>query len=66
MNRKEFFKTGGRILLLSGITASAGYLIANKKVTTDCRISPACKSCGIYTDCINPETKKERENSVGV
>ena len=33
MNRKDFFKTAGRFLLLGGITASAGYLIVNNKET---------------------------------
>jgi hypothetical protein len=60
MNRKEFFKTGGRLLLLGGITASAGYLLVNKKVTAACSVSPTCKNCGIYSDCVNPEVKIER------
>ena len=61
MNRKEFFKTGGRILLLGGLTTSAGYLVVNKKVSASCVISPACNNCAIYTDCISPEVKTERE-----
>ncbi|MEZ5105293.1 MAG: hypothetical protein R2757_12415 [Draconibacterium sp.] len=63
MNRKEFFIAGGRLLLLGGITASAGYLIVNNKVSTDCSESPACNSCGIAANCTNPEVKKEREKN---
>jgi hypothetical protein len=61
MNRKEFFKTGGRIILLGGLTASVGYLVVNKKVSASCTISSKCNSCGIYSDCVNPEVKTERE-----
>jgi len=61
MNRKEFFKTGGRIILLGGLAASTGYLVVNKKVSASCSVSHACNSCGISANCINPETKKERE-----
>jgi len=61
MNRKEFFKTGGRLLLLGGLTASTGYLFINRKVSADCTVSPACNSCGIYSDCVNPAVKTGRE-----
>ena len=60
MNRKEFLKTTGRYFLLGGITASAGYLVVNKKVTASCSVSPTCKNCGKLTDCENPEVKEER------
>ncbi|MCG6185785.1 hypothetical protein [Maribellus maritimus] len=61
MNRKEFFKTGGRLFLLGGIAVSTGYLVVNKKVSLNCSVSSTCKSCGIYSDCVNPEVKTERE-----
>ncbi len=61
MNRKEFFKTGGRFLILGGLAASVGYLIVNKKVSASCTVSPTCNNCGIYTDCVSPEVKTERE-----
>ena len=64
MNRKDFFKTGGRLLLLGGISASTTYLFVNKKVTAACSVSPSCKNCGIYSECVNPEVKTERENSL--
>ncbi len=60
MNRKEFFRTAGRFFLLGGITASAGYLVVNKKVTASCSVSSACGDCGKLTDCENPEVKEER------
>lgn len=60
MNRKEFFKTAGRFFLLGGITASAGYLVVNKKVTANCSVSPTCKNCGKLSACENPEVKEER------
>jgi hypothetical protein len=61
MDRKEFFKTSGRLLILGGIAASAGYLVINKKVTATCSVSPTCKNCGIYSDCVEPDIKKERD-----
>jgi hypothetical protein len=61
MNRKEFFKTTGRLLILSGITASAGYLFLNKKVSASCSVSPTCKNCGKVSKCENPEVKEARD-----
>jgi hypothetical protein len=61
MNRKEFFKTTGRLLILSGITASAGYLFLNKKVSASCSVSPTCKNCGKVSNCENPEVKEARD-----
>ena len=63
MNRKEFFKTRGRLVMLGGITASAGYLVVNKKVSLNCDVSSTCKNCGIYSDCVNPDVKTEREQN---
>jgi hypothetical protein len=60
MNRKEFFKTTGRLLILGGITTSVGYLVVNKKVTASCSVSPTCNSCGKFSDCENPDVKEER------
>lgn len=60
MNRKEFFNTAGRLLILGGIATSAGYLVVNNKVTASCSVSPTCNSCGKVSNCVNPETKKER------
>ena len=60
MNRKEFFKTTGRLLILGGITTSVGYLVVNKKVTASCSVSPTCNTCGKFSNCENPAIKQER------
>ncbi|MCY1720895.1 hypothetical protein OU798_11100 [Prolixibacteraceae bacterium Z1-6] len=61
MNRKEFIKTSGRLLILVGIAASAGYLVVNHKVSASCSVSPTCKNCGKATNCVNPEAKEVRD-----
>jgi hypothetical protein len=61
MDRKEFFKTSGRLLILGGIVSSAGYLLINKKVSANCSVSPTCKNCGKVSNCENPEVKEERD-----
>jgi hypothetical protein len=74
MDRKEFFKTTGRFLILGGMATSAGYLLVNKKVSANCSVSPTCKNCGKVSNCENPEVKLERgetieeakENAAGV
>jgi hypothetical protein len=60
MNRKDFFKTAGRIFILGGISASTGYLVLNNKVTASCSVSPTCKSCSKFSKCENPAVKKAR------
>jgi hypothetical protein len=62
MNRKEFFTTAGRLLILGGITASAGYLVVNNKVTASCSVSPTCKSCGKFSKCELPQAKEANNN----
>ncbi len=47
-------------MLLGGITASAGYLVVNKKVSAACSVSPTCKNCGKVSACVNPEVNQER------
>lgn len=55
MERKDFLKTVGRLLLLGGITASTGYLILNKKVSAACSVSPTCTICGEFQKCKLPQ-----------
>jgi hypothetical protein len=62
MNRKEFFTSAGRLLILGGITASAGYLVVNNKVTANCSVSPTCKSCGKFSKCELPQAKEANNN----
>lgn len=61
MNRKDFFNTAGRLLILGGITASAGYLIVNKKVSANCTESSACSNCGKFAKCELPQSKETKE-----
>jgi hypothetical protein len=61
MNRKDFFNTAGRLLILGGISASAGYLVLNNKVTTNCSVSPTCKSCGKFSKCELPQAKEIKD-----
>ncbi|MBT3382683.1 MAG: hypothetical protein HN778_06515 [Prolixibacteraceae bacterium] len=58
MNRKEFFKTSMRLLILGGITTSAGYLILNKKVTANCSVSPTCENCDKFSKCGLPQAEE--------
>jgi hypothetical protein len=58
MNRKNFFTTAGRFLLLGGLAASAGYLVVNKKVSATCTESPTCKTCGKFAKCELPQAKE--------
>lgn len=61
MNRKDFILTGGRIIILGGIAASAGYLIVKKKIDTTCSVSSACEKCSRLSDCDLPQTKEVRD-----
>jgi len=58
MNRKDFFRTSGRFLILGGITASAGYLVLNNKVTANCSVSPTCNNCGKFSKCDLPQAQE--------
>lgn len=62
MNRKEFLKTGGRILILSGMAATTGYLVVNQKVDTSCSVSPACQKCGQFAKCELPQAVETKKN----
>jgi hypothetical protein len=62
MNRKEFFTSAGRLLILGGITASAGYLVLNKKVSALCTVSPTCNSCGKFSKCDLPQANETNRN----
>jgi len=60
MKRKDFLKTAGRLLILGGITSSAGYLLVNKKVSATCSVSPTCENCGKFTKCELPQAEEEK------
>jgi hypothetical protein len=61
MNRKNFFNTAGRLLILGGITAFAGYLVLNNKVTANCSVSQSCKSCGKFSKCELQQAKEVKD-----
>ena len=58
MKRKEFLTTTGRLLLLGGLVATAGYLTSNKKVSAVCTVSTGCKNCGKFSNCKLPQAKE--------
>lgn len=50
--------------MLGSLAATSAYLVANKKVTAVCSISPTCKNCGKFELCDLPqaeETKNGKE-----
>ncbi|SHF68922.1 hypothetical protein SAMN05444274_107195 [Mariniphaga anaerophila] len=61
MDRKEFLKTGGRILILGGMAATTGYLVVRKKVDATCSVSPACQRCGKFAKCELPQAKEVKD-----
>lgn len=62
MNRKEFIKTGGRFLILGGMAATTGYLVANQKVDTTCSVSLICQKCGQFSECQLPQAIETRQD----
>lgn len=65
MNRKEFLKTTGRILILGGMAATTGYLVVNQKVDVTCSLSPACQKCGEFSVCELPQAAEVKQNNDG-
>ena len=64
MNRKDFFKQGGRRIILSGIGLFGAYLAYNQKIVRSdtCSVAPQCKNCGKYAQCILPQANNERKD----
>lgn len=62
MNRKEFIKTGGRILLLGGFAIFSGYLFVTKRIskTKVCPINDNCSNCNKFTACELPQATKTK------
>lgn len=61
MDRKEFLKTGGRLMLLGGIAASTGYLFLNNRVDAKCTVSSTCVNCGKFSKCELPQVKEVKD-----
>jgi len=61
MKRREFFKQGGRWVILSGIGLMTAFLAANHKIVNaeECAVSTVCKSCGKFSRCELPQAKKQ-------
>ena len=64
MNRKDFFKQGMRLAILSGIGLLSTILIVEKREVSpeNCSISTLCKNCGKYSQCDLPQANKEKKN----
>jgi len=64
MNRKDFFKQGGRLAILSGIGIMSAILAYNQKIETpeNCSVAPQCKYCGKFNQCTLPQADKEKKN----
>ena len=64
MNRKDFFKQGGRWVILSGIGMFSAFLAFHQKIVTpeNCSVAPQCKNCGKFAQCELPKANKERKN----
>lgn len=64
MNRKDFFKRGGRWAILSGFGLLGTLLIFEQKIVLpqNCSVAPLCKNCGKYAQCELPQANKERQH----
>jgi hypothetical protein len=64
MNRKEFFRQGGRWVILSGIGLLSAFLTYNQKVVPaeNCTATPLCKNCGKFTQCELPQANRYRKD----
>ncbi len=64
MNRKDFFKNGGRWAILSGIGLLSAFLAYNQKIVTpeNCSVASQYKNCSKYAQCELPQANKERKN----
>jgi hypothetical protein len=53
MDRRNFFRKSGRLLLLGGMAGAAAYLVANGQVqkTGTCGISDRCGGCKKLASC---------------
>ncbi len=62
MNRKDFFKQGGRWAILSGFGLIGAFLSYQRKIVIpeNCLVSPLCKNCGKFAQCELPQANKEK------
>ena len=64
MNRKDFFRKGGRLIILTGIGLLSAFLAYDQKIETpeNCTVAPQCKGCGKLSQCTLPQADKVRNN----
>jgi hypothetical protein len=64
MNRKDFFRYGGRFAILAGLGMLSGFLAYNQKIVTpeNCSVTPQCKTCGKYAQCELIQKDKDRKD----
>jgi hypothetical protein len=63
MERREFFRKGGRLLLLSGMAAGSAYLVINGQVEKSgfCKVASHCKGCSKLTGCVEEQAAGYRQ-----
>ena len=63
MNRKDFFRKGGRLAILTGIGILSAFLAYDQKIETpeNCTAAPQCKGCGKLSQCTLPQADKIRD-----
>jgi len=61
MNRKEFLKSAGRMVILAGMAGIVAVFYQKKQLSlyADCPTGIACKKCNKLSTCTLPEAKKE-------
>ncbi len=62
MNRKDFFRKGGRLTILTGFGILSAFLAYDQKIETpeNCTVAPQCKGCGKLAQCTLPQADKIR------
>lgn len=66
MERREFFRKGGRLLLLSGMAAGSAYLVINGQVekTGTCKVASHCNGCSKLAGCSEEQAAGFRKAEV--
>jgi hypothetical protein len=64
MNRKDFFRKGGRLVILSGIGILSAFLVFDQKIVKpeNCSVAPQCTNCGKLAQCKLPQAKIVRND----
>lgn len=51
-------------MILGGMAATTGYLVANQKVDVTCAVSPACQKCGQFSECNLPQAIETKQDEL--